>query len=222
MLGECMGGPHVGERQCMGEQHCGERLDMDVLAGPRTKHGTRSEAALAGPQRSRERSVSGKNGPARRRKLRRSTPLWRSGGRTCSGLRQRTPDTLYHQWQSSRARHARCMFYDGSRVHLKGAVLFAVIETAPSSMTPRSPRRGTRAAVCLQSHDVPQFRSLLCNSEDAERDWRQASNKRNPTAGQRICASIHQLPGWTSQSAWLTILLIVRTGQTNGIRNNYQ
>jgi len=38
----------------MGEQHIGERLDMDVQAGPRTKHGLTSEATLAGPPQSRE------------------------------------------------------------------------------------------------------------------------------------------------------------------------
>jgi hypothetical protein len=57
------GEPHAGERQYTGEQHCGEGLDMDVQAGPRTKHGNRSEAVLAGPQRGtmperRRRSVA--------------------------------------------------------------------------------------------------------------------------------------------------------------------
>jgi hypothetical protein len=36
--------------------------------------------------------------------------------------------------------------------------------------------------------------------------WRGASNTRNPAAGLRICAPIHQIPGWTTQSGCLTVL----------------
>jgi hypothetical protein len=86
------------------------------------------------------------------------------------------------------------------------------------------PRRGTRAVLRFQSLEAPQLQSLASDSEDAERDiGGGASNKRNPAAGLRICASIHQLPGWTNQSDCLAILPIVRMGANQyGVRNNYQ
>jgi hypothetical protein len=70
----------------------------------------------------------------------------------------------------------------------------------------------------------PNSGHSLRNSDDAEPDiGGETTKKRNPAGGLPLCASIHQLLGWTSQSDFLTILPIVRTGANEyGIRNNYQ
>jgi hypothetical protein len=67
----------------------------------------------------------------------------------------------------------------------------------------------------------PDSSRSLRHSADEERDFRGGASNRE--IQRRICARIHQIPNWTSQSGCLTILLIVRTGANQyGVRNNYQ